>query len=364
MNLTHDQRKAKLTEWVRSVTNEPNCSLNALSGDASFRRYFVVQSNRLKPALPPLAIDSPPQFINNTGFIEIGALLTNCGARVPKIIASNLEEGFFLVENLGDTLYLDRLKVLLPNPSLPASAELDNLDNWEKAEKMYQSAIDVLIKFQQIDTRQYQSLPHYDAQFLQLEMNLFRDWFLDKHLELSLSADDHQVIEKTFEQLTVSALEQPQTFVHRDYHSRNLIIMDDKQAGIIDFQDAVIGPVSYDLVSLLKDCYICLSEKHRTSLSRYYWQKASESGLLSCAFDHFYKQFEWMGLQRHIKVLGIFCRLNYRDEKPQYLNDLSMTFDYVLETSAKYPQLSAFYQLLNEKIKPTFLSAAQIKNND
>lgn len=330
-----EKTKQDLKHWIDSVLGAQKTELKPLSGDASFRRYFKLLSNEASKtnAGSMLAIDSPPELINNAGFINIGNLLRKHGIKVPQIIHHQESSGFFLIENFGDQLFLNLLENSLE-------------------ERLYQQAIDTLLKIQQISEVEYDYLPTYDAQLLQFEMNLFREWFIDKHLSLSLSAREHQIIEETFDLLTLSALEQPQTFVHRDYHSRNLMKTGDGSLGVIDYQDAVKGPLSYDLVSLLKDCYFELPEKDIERFAKYYWQLASELRLIVSDFKHFFQQFEWMGMQRHIKVLGIFCRLYYRDDKEQYLNDLILTFRYLEKASARYPQFEAFYGLLVNKIKP------------
>jgi len=330
----------KLTDWVRATLNSESIELVSLSGDASFRRYFRLNalSNENSELPPMLAIDSPPEQINNQGFITISKLFTQYDVKAPQILYQDTKEGFFLIEDFGDKLLLNLLS------------------KQSEADSLYKEAIDSLLKIQLLPSVDWTFIPSFDAQFLQFEMNLFRDWFIDKHLRLELDADEHQIIENTFDKLTLSALEQPQTFVHRDYHSRNLMKADSNELVVIDFQDAVKGPVSYDLVSLLKDCYIQWPESKVKEWAHYYWDEAIKQGILATDFEAFFKQFEWMGMQRHIKVLGIFCRLNYRDEKPQYLNDLPLTMDYLLKAAGNYVEFEDFSQLLHKRICPALKS--------
>ena len=341
-----DQRKHSLQQWVASKLNDTSINLIPLSGDASFRRYFYLssdgQAGHSQPLPPLLAIDAPPELINNTGFIEIASLLSHGNVRVPNIAYQDLDAGFFLVENLGNRLLLEEL-----------NQQSKNNQTFD-AKPFYIPAIETLLNLQSIPVSKLGNIPSYDAQFLQFEMGLFRDWFVDKHLQLELSADDHQIIESAFNQLTLSALEQNQVLVHRDFHSRNIILMQNNEVGVIDYQDAVVGPITYDLVSLLKDCYFELPNDQLKKLAKHYWERATKAGTLVNSFDNFYQQFEWMGLQRHIKVLGIFCRLNYRDDKPQYLNDLPLTFHYVVDACRRYSVFQEFTELLESRIKPTF----------
>ncbi len=330
-----------LMSWVTEKLGKIAFSAQRMSGDASFRHYYRLnltqpftdgngnQHNSL------LAVNSPAEWVNNLGFIKVSELLNKNQVRVPQQFFSHIEKGFFLIEDLGSSLYFSQLKQS-PN----------------SANQHYKDAIKALLKIQQIPTEDYQFLPNYDAQFLQFEMSLFRDWFIDRHLNLALDAEHQQTIEQTFELITLSALEQPQTIVHRDYHSRNLMIVKHNNPAVIDFQDAILGPITYDLVSLLKDCYLVWPKKQVEDWCREYWQQAIDKNLLMCSFEHFFKLFEWMGIQRHIKVLGIFCRLNYRDKKPEYLNYLQNTFNYLIDAVSRYDELTPFYELLNDHIAP------------
>ncbi|WP_210330430.1 aminoglycoside phosphotransferase family protein [Aliikangiella sp. G2MR2-5] len=334
------EREQQLAVWAAAQLAVGEVKLTPVSGDASFRRYFRIFQNNGKTLI---AVDSPPQQEDNQAFFQIAMLLKKYHLNVPEFIHCNFEDGFLLISDLGDELLLPAL-------------------NEHSVDNLYSQAIDVLIQFQQIPAIDYDNLPAYDATLLEFEMSLFRDWFVDKHLKLQLTTEEERVIESTFDLLTINALEQPQSLVHRDFHSRNLMILKDKSLAIIDFQGAVNGPVSYDLVSLLKDCYIQWPEPKVREWSHEYWQRAIEAGLLEMPFEDFYQYFEWMGMQRHIKVLGIFCRLFYRDKKSSYLNDLPLTFQYLEDAAKRYPEFKRFTQLLTNKIAPALAIKSRGKN--
>ena len=327
-----DKRKLQLAAWIGVQLSIPPPSLEVVSGDASFRRYF--RFNHQQQSI--IAVDAPPEQENNQSFWHIGEVLAAQGILVPQFLKVDLSSGFLLISDLGDQVLL-------------ANLTEENVDDY------YRKAIDNIIALQQIDLDQFQDLPPYDAEFLSFEMSLFNDWFIHRHLNLSLTDEESSVVAEAFAQLTKSAVTQPQRFVHRDFHSRNLMLVS-QQLAIIDFQDARVGPLSYDLVSLLKDCYISWSEEKVRRWADYYYQNASKAQLLDTDSNTFFRQFEWMGMQRHIKVLGIFCRLNYRDNKPCYLQDLPLTFDYLLKAAERYDEFEAFTNLLKRKIRPALES--------
>lgn len=268
-------------------------------------------------------MDAPPEKEDCRPFLQVTELIRNVGVNAPDIIALDLKQGFLLLDDLGSEPYLD-------------SITKDNAD------KLYLDAIEALIKMQGIDA----ILPSYDDQLLQTEMDLFETWYVNRHLGVTLGKKQQAVLKNVFETLIENANEQPQVFVHRDYHSRNLMICKDNNPGVIDYQDAVIGPITYDLVSLFKDCYIeWPREKVELWLELYLARitpaRLIDKATLLCWFD-------LMGVQRHLKVLGIFARLNYRDGKTQYLDDLPLTLKYVIDTCADYEQLQPLKNLLNE----------------
>ena len=304
-----------------------------VSGDASFRRYFRFAHQQQSI----IAVDAPPAHENNPGFVQIGRLLKDNGIHVPDFFATDFEQGFLLLSDFGDQLLL---------PLLDAKT----------VDGFYGQAMATLLNIQQVPMTSLKTLPDYSAEKLDVELNLCNQWFLERHLQLSLSAKEQETLTEVYRQLIQSAAAQPQVLVHRDFHSRNLMVCHSGKLGVLDFQDAVVGPISYDLVSLLKDCYICWPEDKVTGWVRRYHQLATERSLITVEFDEFFRQFEWMGMQRHIKVLGIFARLNYRDQKSGYLKDLPLTFDYLLSASARYREFDAFHRLLTAKILPSLES--------
>jgi len=319
--MSQDLRQIKIKDWLKSVLPSPDFDIKPASSDASFRRYFrVTQAESTW-----IVMDAPPEFEDTTSFVEIASFLFTHGINVPQIYAQDKQQGFLLLTDFGHTPYLQQLT--------PQSSD-----------KLYQTAIDSLLAIQLCPSGKI-DLPHYDAALLQREMELFPEWFLNKHLNL----EQPDCIDATFELLIASAAEQPQVIVHRDYHSRNLMICTDGTPGIIDFQDAVVGPITYDLVSLLRDCYISWPQTKIDQWLGYYLEQAHDKGLIAdVSFEQFKRWFDLMGIQRHLKVLGIFCRLNYRDGKTNYLNDLPLTLHYVQQVSSQYPELSALSDYLNQ----------------
>lgn len=316
-----DPRLWQINEWLTAVLPYGEFSLEVASSDASFRRYFRVRQHEHSH----IVMDAPPEHEDIVTFVTIAEFLARFDIHVPRIFAKNLEQGFLLLTDLGSTSYLSQL-------------------NENTADSLYQAAIDEIIKMQAAPAAEIE-LPAYDADKLQAEMDLFPQWFLGKHL--SLSAPD--CLNDVFALLIDNAKSQPQYFVHRDYHSRNLMLGDNNEVGVIDFQDAVIGPASYDLVSLLRDCYIEWPQSRLDWWLDYYFTQAQAHGLLAGVDKaRFQRWFDLMGLQRHLKVLGIFCRLNYRDGKAAYMGDLPLTLRYVLQVTKRYPELAALHRYLTQ----------------
>jgi hypothetical protein len=323
----NDPRLSQLEAWLLTVLPSSAFTIEVASSDASFRRYFRLWQDEKSL----IVMDAPPQHEDSRPFVSIARFLGKFDIHVPEIFACDLEQGFLLLSDLGNQSYLSQL-------------------NGNTADKLYRAAIDEIIKMQLAPLSKI-DLPSYDRQRLQQEMDLFPQWFLGKHL--SLDAPD--CLDHVFDLLIESAEAQPQFFVHRDYHSRNLMLAEDRQIGVIDFQDAVIGPASYDLVSLLRDCYIEWSPSRLDNWLNYYFEQANKTGLLSdISRAQFKRWFDLMGLQRHLKVLGIFCRLNYRDGKAGYMQDLPLTLRYVLQVTGAYPELADLHQYLTDN--PTIMA--------
>jgi len=300
-------------------------SIAPASDDASFRRYFRIRRGGAQPSL--IAMDAPPDKENCGPFVRAARLLAEAGAHVPKIHAQDLEQGFLLLSDLGSTTYLDAL-------------------DEHNAGRLYEDALDALLRIQRASRPGL--LPDYDRELLEKELRLFPDWYVARQLQRELDAQQLQTLEKAFSTILDNNLRQPRVFVHRDYHSRNLMVCE-PCPGILDFQDAVYGPITYDLVSLLRDAYIGWDEERVIDWAIRYWEKARTAGLpVPGDFADFYRDFEWMGAQRQLKVLGIFARLSFRDGKHGYLKDQPLVMSYLRRTCERYRELAALGRLLGE----------------
>lgn len=317
------KRFALLKNWIDSQFPGTSFTLEAASEDASFRRYFRVKFEDHSL----IAMDAPPSHEDCQPFIKVSELFYAAGAHVPRVLARNLEQGFLLLDDLGTTTYLQILKD-------------------DNANRLYLDAIESLIKIQLASCAAV--LPDYDETLLLREMHLFPDWYVAKHLRLGLSPAQADVLNSVFKRILQNNLAQPRVYVHRDYHSRNLMLSD-PNPGILDFQDAVYGPITYDVVSLFKDAYICWDEERILDWVARYWECAKKAGLPAAAdFAEFYRDFEWMGVQRHLKVLGIFARLYYRDGKDAYLKNLPLVMQYLRKTCERYSDFSPLLKLLDD----------------
>ena len=330
-----DDRQQQLLVWLNTALKQAEFKLTIASADASFRRYFRV--NLVSPYLgchTLIAMDAPPPQEDCTPFVTAAELFLHAGLNVPQVIAQDLTRGFLLLSDLGDDTYLTQL-------------------NSKNASKLYLEATNALIKLQLASRANV--LPKYDETLLTREMQLFPDWYVAKHLNVSLNNEQQAVLKNTFDVLNKNILLQGQVYVHRDYHSRNLMITQENNPGVLDFQDAVYGPISYDLVSLLKDAYISWEEDQIIDWAVRYWQPAKKAGLpVPDDFSEFYRDFEWMGVQRHIKVLGIFARLSHRDGKDGYLKDMPLVMMHLRKVCERYVELRPMLRLLNqlENVKP------------
>lgn len=318
-----DQRLLDLDWWLSQVFAGEHFLILPASSDASFRRYFRIDLD----GETYIAMDAPPDREDCTSFIHVAELFAQAGVNVPKIIAENLEAGFLLLSDLGRETYLSRLSA-------------------ETADALYRDANEALIKIQLASTPGL--LPEYDADLLLREMRLFSEWYVPRHLGRTLTAEQNARLSEIYARVIERVLAQPRVFVHRDYHSRNLMVSS-PNPGILDFQDAVLGPITYDLVSLYKDAYIAWEEERILDWVIRYWERAREAGLpVGDDFAAFYRDFEWMGVQRHIKVLGIFARLFHRDGKDAYLQDMPRVLNYLTRTCERYRELAPLAALLDE----------------
>ncbi len=313
------KRIEAIHRWLTRELGYRDYALRPASSDASFRRYFRL----VLPDSSLIVMDAPPDRQDTASYLEVGRRLRTAGLNVPDILAREPAQGFLLITDLGEVNYLDRL-------------DADNRD------RLYGDALDSLLRMQAEVAPS--GLPDYDRKLLGVELSLFSDWFLNRHLGITLEAAQGEILKGLNEILVQNALEQPRLFVHRDYHSRNLMVRPENNPGILDFQDAVHGPITYDLVSLLRDCYIAWP---RLILEG--WVEDYHHGLShDTPLEQFFRWFDLMGIQRHLKAVGIFARLSHRDGKPGYLQDIPRTLNYVLEVSLRYRELSPLPRLLDE----------------
>jgi hypothetical protein len=323
MSLT-SERMAALTAFAQAQLGTLDGPPSPASSDASFRSYWRVYAK----ARPAIVMDAPPGKEDTGPFVDVCRRLIDAGVRAPAIAAADPAQGFLLLEDFGTRTLL------------PALSE-------QSVDAHYAAAFDALQSMLRTRTA---GLPVYDSERLIAEMSLFETWFLRRHLGLELSCDDTDQIEACMTRLVQSALEQPRYFVHRDYHSRNLMLLDNGALGVIDFQDAVQGPITYDLVSLLKDCYVQWPLARVYAWADQFREQLTAAGLISVGPTRWRRWFDWMGLQRHLKVLGIFARLHYRDGKSGYLGDLPRVLDYTLAVCERYGELAGFGEWLERQV--------------
>ncbi len=332
---TADLRLDGLVRWLGKLYGGTDFAVTTASADASFRRYFrVTVAGETR-----IVMDAPPEKEDVGPFIRIAEMLGAMGVNAPRIHERNLEQGYLLLSDLGSRTYLEDLAQGL------------------NVEELYADAMAALVRIQSGGERHGRQLPAYDQVLLLREMSLFPDWFLDKHLGLALDAAELRELQQAFAVLSAEALGQPRVFVHRDYHSRNLMICRETKEGgnpgILDFQDAVFGPITYDLASLLRDCYVAWPQERVAAWVSDYRERARRAGLDAGPDSRtFARWFDWMGVQRHLKAIGIFARLWHRDGKRGYLKDIPRTLDYVTAVAARYPELSALHRLLADRVRP------------
>jgi aminoglycoside/choline kinase family phosphotransferase len=324
--MPEDLRTISMFDWLENDLLLTVTHCEPASSDASFRRYFRIKT----PEDQFIVMDAPPEKENIEPFIRIANLLTQSQINVPTIFQQNLTDGFLLLEDFGSQCFLDQLKA-------------------NNAKDLYQTAFDSLFKLQTQTPLKNCGLPSYNEQLLRRELALFNEWFLDQLLGVTSPEQIWDTVQAT---LVESALEQPVICVHRDYHSRNLMILDSDSPGVIDFQDAVIGPITYDLVSLLRDCYIAWPEQQVDQWMAQYFERLRRADIISCSLTRFKRWFDLMGMQRHLKAIGIFSRLHLRDGKSSYLNDIPRTLNYVTTICAAYPELFEFNGFLHTQVLP------------
>jgi aminoglycoside/choline kinase family phosphotransferase len=322
-----DARTQHLSDWIASVLRTQAFGMAPASADASFRRYFRITPHaRAFGETTLIAMDAPPPQEDCRPFVHVAGLLRDAGLNAPRILAQDLERGFLLLTDLGNTTYLSALTE-------------------HNARALFDDATDALVRWQR--ATRADALPPYDEPLLRRELELFPEWYIGRHLGATLAAEERSALTKVFDILIADHLAQPQVFVHRDYMPRNLMLAD-ANPGILDFQDAVIGPLSYDVVSLFKDAFISWPEEAVLDWTIRYWQKARQAGLpVDGDFHAFFRAFEWMGLQRHLKVLGIFARIAKRDGKAGYVEDTPRFIAYVRPVAQRYRELAPLARLLD-----------------
>jgi N-acetylmuramate 1-kinase len=319
-----DLRRDALQAWLQQELRGAPFTLTAASEDASFRRYFRAT---LADGASFIAMDAPPGREDCRPFVKVAALLHQAGVNAPRVLGQDLAQGFLLLTDLGTRTYLQELSA-------------------RNAASLFADATDALLRWQ-LATRPGE-LPPYDEALLRREMNLFPEWYVAKHLARELSSEQKKSLESIFSLLVKSALAQPVVYVHRDYMPRNLMVCE-PNPGVLDFQDAVLGPITYDMVSLVRDAFLSWDEEQVLDWAARYWEKAKRASLpVAADYGEFWRAFEWMGLQRHLKVLGIFARINYRDGKPKYLADTPRFMKYASSVSQRYRELAPLARLLDE----------------
>jgi len=337
-----DPRLELLCRWLERGLGWHDVRLEPASADASFRRYFRVGASDHDTAI---AMDAPPGKEDVAPYLRVAGMLEDVGVNAPRVLARNADDGFLLLTDLGSVTYLAALA------------------DGTRADALYADAIEALVRIQARGGRHALSLPPYDERLLRFEMSLFPDWLLGRHLSLELSPAESASLATAFDALVANALVQPQVFVHRDYHSRNLMVCPGHNPGILDFQDAVHGALTYDLVSLLRDCYIEWPQDRVVEWTREFRREARAAGIDAGADERqFMRWFDLMGVQRHLKASGIFARLWHRDGKPGYLRDVPRTLGYVEQACARHEDLAALGELVRERVLPAMLAGPEVRH--
>mgnify|MGYP000164340344 CR=1 FL=1 len=358
-----DQRQDELSHWVADKLDLPTINLSMVSGDASFRRYFRAR----KGDESWIAMDAPPEKEDSTSFVEIAQYWSEQKIQVPQIVHVDLSKGFLLLSDMGDVQLISKL--LFSSELLHSSEKEPIRFDENQGSRYYLKAMDILVQLQTIKPDPAFVLPEYNTALLQREMALFSDWLLEEKLLITLTQEEKTLLKTSYKLFEEKALEQTQVPVHRDFHSRNLMVLGDGSLGVLDFQDAVMGPITYDLVSLLRDCYVVWPDELVEKWCRAYHQKlldhqtSLDAKLVEHDFASFKKHFDFMGIQRHLKAAGIFARLSLRDGKHAYLHDIPNTLAYIISVSGNYPELKAFHQFLITRVQPA-LSLLEVIGSD
>lgn len=330
--MTPPTRKELLEAWLSDLLNTKPVTLHPMTGDAGFRRYYRTCDSA---GMSVIAVDSPVELCNNQAFVAIQQAFAQQGVLVPVILGMEPEQGFFCLSDLGNVMLADQVTL-------------------ESVNTEYEKVIRILPQIRQSQTKPDFVLPCFDRGFIQTELSIFSQWLLNEYLSLSLNAQEQLALQSCFDFLIAAILEQPQYVMHRDFHSRNIMRVDSGEYAVIDFQDAVRGPVTYDVVSLLRDCYVQWPQANIDALLAYFIE----------AFEHQFPEaeqyeyttwkrwFDLTGLQRHVKVAGIFSRLYLRDGKSGYLSDIPLTLDYIVNVSANYPELTFLHDLVQSTVIP------------
>jgi len=332
-----DTRLAALTAWIGDIDAVAGSQPAPASDDASFRRYFRLHSG----GNSFIAMDAPPEQESCLAFVRIAGYFEAMQLNAPRIIEANLDEGFLLLSDLGSCQYLDMLK-------------RDEL----AAPKLYGDALQALLEMQERGVAYQSLLPSYDDELLSFELSLFRDWLCGTHLAIDFDDEMERAWRDCCDVVVANALDQPQVFVHRDYHSRNLMVTEAHNPGILDFQDAVEGPLTYDLVSLLKDCYVRWPAEQVWQWALDFFNGLDAKTREDTDEEQFRRYFELMGVQRHLKAAGIFARLNHRDGKSGYLASIPRTLSYIVELGPRYPELAFLAGLIESRVLPGLESAS------
>lgn len=332
-----DPRFISLNQWLNRYFSDDVTPI-LISGDASFRRYFRVFAHDTRY----IVADSPPALVPIAPFIALASAYAAAGLTVPKVIASDAEQGFMLLSDLGDTQLLSVLTD-------------DNVADYYHRALALLPQIATVVESQDPVSGITQPLPLYDEAFVRRELGIFTEWLLARHLQLELGDEERTLVDESFDLLVKNALDQPKVGMHRDFHSRNLMLKDGGLC-VIDFQDAVLGPVTYDAVSLLRDCYVRWPQAMVLELMQQHYQQVLESGHIpeGTSFSQYQSWFDLMGLQRHIKAAGIFARLHYRDNKPAYMADIPLTLSYIVDIARMYPELAPFADWVESRVVPAF----------